>query len=158
MEEIDPKIFREALGQYATGVTIVTALGASGEAVGLTVNSLASVSLDPPLLLWSIDRESDLFEEFCRNDHFAVHVLRHDQQEISDLFATGSNKKFAGIEYESGIAALPLLADYCARFQCNVESRIDGGDHLILVGRVLELHRGSGEPLVFHDGQYRGFE
>lgn len=155
MNQIDTKHFRSALGQYATGVTIVTALGDSGEPVGLTVNSFASVSLDPPLLLWSVDRSSDLFDVFCRTDHFAVHVLRQDQQEISNLFATESDQKFSDIEYENGISGLPLLSDFCARFQCSVENRIDGGDHVILIGGVLETKQGSGQPLIFHAGQYQ---
>ena len=95
MNQIDTKHFRSVLGQYATGVTIVTALGDSGQPVGLTVNSFASVSLDPPSLLWSIDRSSDLFGEFSRADHFAVHVLRQGQQELSNLFATESGENFA---------------------------------------------------------------
>lgn len=158
MSEFDPRTFRDALGQYATGVTIVTTVDASGKPAGMTVNSFASVSLDPPLLLWSIDRSSDLFTEFSKSDHFAVHVLRKDQQEISNLFATDSKEKFSAIGYENGISGLPLLAEYCARFQCSIENRFAGGDHLILVGRVLEIVQGPGEPLVFHAGQYREFK
>ena len=164
----DSNEFRSALGAFATGVTVVTTnvktnnattnnakTGAGENLVGITVNSFASVSLDPPLVLWSMDKGADVFEVFNQASHYAVHILRHDQEQLSQHFATNLDNKFTGLEYELGIEKLPLLTQYCARFQCQVTKRYNGGDHIILVARVLEMDHRPAQPLVFHAGDYK---
>jgi len=155
MNEIDVRQFRNALGSFVTGVTVITSRDAKGQPVALTVNSFTAVSLDPPLVLWNIHRESDFFAEFSQTDHYAVHILRQDQEDLSRHFSAEIDDKFGDIEFQTGIAALPLLSTYCARFQCKVEHRYDGGDHIILVGRVLDMDHKREDPLVFHAGKYK---
>ncbi|MFQ6004495.1 MAG: flavin reductase family protein [Woeseia sp.] len=158
MIDIDARQFRSALGGYTTGVTIITALDDTGQPIGLTANSFASVSLNPPLVLWSIDKDSPLFDKFMQAGHYAVHVLRHDQQYLSHNFSDDDIDKFAGVTYERGITGLPLLTDYSTLFQCKVQSRHEEGDHVILVGRVISIDDRSEKPLVFHKGKYRRLE
>jgi len=158
MNSISPEIFRDALGNFATGVTIVTARGISGAPVGMTANSFASVSLDPPLVLWSVDRSAPEAGDFMASSHYAIHILGRDQQQLSDTFSDFSVDKFAGISIERGIEDLPLLNDYSARLQCMVVNRHEGGDHVILVGRVLDVHVKSAEPLVFFGRGYSGLQ
>lgn len=155
MNGIDSRALRDALGSYPTGVVAVTTLDRSGKPIGITVNSFSSVSLDPPLVLWSIDKKSAFFDVFVRADHYAVHVLGQDQQQLSHDFSIGDPDHFADIEYDSGIAGLPLLKSCLALFQCEVRSRYEEGDHFILVGRVLDIRTNPGEPLVFVDGSYK---
>lgn len=152
---IDPKEFRRALGQFATGVTIVTAIAEDGARVGITANSFASVSLDPPLVLWSIARQALTFPHFQRAGWYAINVLGAQQHALSRRFATAGIDKFDGIPWDSGLHGLPLLPGALARFECRAEARHDGGDHLILVGRVERFEQFGGEPLVFHSGIYR---
>jgi 4-hydroxyphenylacetate 3-hydroxylase, reductase component len=158
MSDIDSKIFRNALGSFATGVAVVTALDPQDKPMGLTINSFASLSLDPPLVLWSIDQHSDLYDQFCQADHYAIHVLREDQQPLSNHFTKAGDDQFDQIDIEHGISALPLLFDYTARFQCKVVQRYEGGDHVILVGHVLDIKHSPAQPLIFHAGQYAKLE
>ena len=155
MSEIDSREFRDALGSYPTGVAIITTLEASGKPIGMTVNSFSSVSLDPPLVLWSIDKKSAFFDVFMHADHYAVHVLRRDQQQLSHDFSSEDPDHFAEIEYDKGIANLPLLKSCSALFQCEVRSRYDEGDHVILIGRVLDISNFPAESLVFVEGGYK---
>ena len=155
MTAFDSSEFRTALGDYATGVTIITALDAAGQAIGLTANSFTSVSLDPPLVLWSIDKCSPLFDGFMQADHYAVHVLRQDQQELAQRFSDDDAARIAELTYESGIAGLPLLKTYSALFQCEVESRYAEGDHVILIGHVISIDNESTAPLIYHKAQYK---
>ncbi|MGL6162091.1 flavin reductase family protein [Microbulbifer sp.] len=149
------RALRDTLGQFATGVTVVTTRDADGQPVGMTVNSFNSVSLEPPLVLWSIDKQALGYNAFTANDHFAVHVLKADQQHISNLFAGRGSDKFGQVHWHSGPAQLPLLDDCAAHFLCRRVQCIDGGDHTILLGEVLEFTASGGEPLVFHRGRYR---
>lgn len=149
------RALRDTLGQFATGITVVTTRDAAGQPVGMTVNSFNSVSLDPPLVLWSIDKQALGYGAFTGNDHFAVHVLKADQQHISNLFAGRGADKFGQIHWRPGPAQLPLLDDCAAHFHCRRIQSIDGGDHTILLGEVLEFTASGGEPLVFHRGRYR---
>ncbi|WP_221801621.1 flavin reductase family protein [Oceanobacter mangrovi] len=153
---IDNQQLRQALGQFATGVTIVTTNTPQGEPVGVTVSSFNSVSLEPPLVLWSIAKSAYSCEAFEAASHFAVHVLGAEQQPLSDRFARSSSDKFAGIELQQGINRLPLLTDCAARFQCAVEYCYEGGDHLIFVGRVmkLDLAEQPADPLLFYRSRY----
>ncbi len=151
---IDARELRNALGHFATGVTVVTTLGPAGERIGVTVNSFAALSLDPPLVLWSLAKKSWSLPAFEATGHFCIHVLAHDQQALSDRFAKAGEDKFAGVEISEGVGGTLLLPGCMAVFQCSVEHRYDGGDHIILVGRVEHLTTRSTAPLLFYRGRY----
>ncbi|HUR40167.1 MAG TPA: flavin reductase [Verrucomicrobiae bacterium] len=150
----DPKEFRKALGSFATGVTIITTRAPDGSPLGLTVNSFNSVSLNPPLVLWSLENASYSLPIFRQVTHWAVHVLASDQDALSGKFARRGTNKFAGLELEEGEGGVPLLTGCSARFQCRNAFQYDGGDHVILVGEVLKFDRSDAAPLVFHGGRY----
>lgn len=150
----DSRAFRRALGNFATGVTVVTAAGASGRKVGVTANSFNSVSLEPALILWSIDKRSTSHEVFEEASHFAVNILAADQIELSNNFARPKDDRFAGIDYQQGAGGAPLLADCSARFQCEKYQQLDGGDHWILVGKVVAFDDFGRSPLLYHQGAY----
>lgn len=154
MQAFDQRELRDALGQFATGVTIVTTAGPAGP-LGITVNSFASVSLDPPLVLWSVARDSDRFEAFEAAEHFCIHILPEEGQRLAIHFAS-SGHDFDGLPVETGAGGIPLLRDYCARFECRTAARHPGGDHVILVGEVLRLWRRPDPPLLFHGGRFGG--
>lgn len=149
------RALRDTLGQFATGVTVVTTLDASGKPVGMTVNSFNSVSLDPALILWSIDRGSLGYAAFTQCERFVVHVLKGDQQHVSNLFAGRGADKFGQVKWHAGPGNVPQLDDCAALFHCRRAQNIDGGDHTILLGEVLEFSASGGEPLIFHRGRYR---
>ncbi len=151
---IDPRAFRNALGHFATGVTVVTTRDAAGEPVGVTVNSFSSLSLDPPLILWSLAKKSYSLAAFETHPAFAVHVLASDQQEVSDRFARAGADKFGGVALGDGFQGVPLLPHCAAVFQCSVEHRYDGGDHVIMVGRVQRFSTAERPPLLFYRGRY----
>lgn len=151
---IDPKQFRKALGSFTTGVTVVTTRTAEGKDVGLTANSFNSVSLDPPLVLWSLDRKSSNANAFMAAEHFAIHILASDQENVSSQFAKSGIDRFAGIATERGHAGLPLLVGCSAHFVCRVSYRYEGGDHVIMVGEVMSFDSFGRAPLVFHGGNY----
>lgn len=153
-DSLDPRAFRNALGQFATGVTIVTACDPSGEKVGATVSSFNSVSLDPPLVLWSLDKRAYSRTVFESSSHFAVHVLKLEQQELARRFATRGASKFEGLNCGAGLGAVPLLSDCAACFECETRHRYDGGDHLIFVGEVKRFAHAACAPLVFHGGAF----
>ena len=152
--EADPRGFRHALGAFATGVTVVTARGPGGAPVGITANSFASVSLDPPLVLWSPARASRRFGAFAQAPAFAIHVLAADQQALCDAFVRPEQE---GLAFAEGPEGLPLIDGCLARFLCRLHALADGGDHAVLIGRVFEASRRDGEPLVFHAGRYGTF-
>ncbi|HSK14562.1 MAG TPA: styrene monooxygenase/indole monooxygenase family protein [Gaiellaceae bacterium] len=154
-DRFDRRALRRALGQYATGVTVVTTRGPDGRRVGLTANSFTSVSLDPPLVLFCVDRSAPSLPAFHECMHFAVHVLAADQHHLSRQFSTPSEDKFAGVEVEEGPGGVPLLAGVLARFVCRHTADHEAGDHLIVVGEVEGYEAFDGEPLVFHSGLYR---
>jgi flavin reductase (DIM6/NTAB) family NADH-FMN oxidoreductase RutF len=154
-ERFDRRDYRRALGQFATGVTVVTARASDGRKVGVTVNSFSSVSLDPPLILWSLSRQTPSFIDFTNATHFAVNVLEARQHHLSRQFSTPLPDKFAGVEFEEGTGGVPLLHGAIAQFVCRKVRQHDGGDHIILVGEVEQYKYNEGEPLVFHSGRYR---
>ena len=154
----DPKAFRNALDKIATGVTVVTTTDKDGNKIGMTANSFSSVSLDPMLVLWSVAKTCKVFAEFNEAKHFAIHVLKADQVEISNQFASSCDDRFAGIETKEGIGGVPVLNDYCAVFECEMEARHEGGDHIILVGKVVNFDNRGETPLVFHAGRYADLE
>ncbi len=148
--------FRDALGSFPTGVTVVTALAPDGRAIGVTISSFNSVSLEPPLILWSLSRTSPSLAAFAQASYYAVNVLAADQQWISESFASPDGDRFNGVEVNRGLGGAPLIAGCAAWLVCSNEAHYPGGDHLILVGRVHSFARESAaEPLVFHAGRYR---
>src|SRR5690606_29472765 len=140
---------------YATGVTVVTTLDAEGQPRAMTANSFSSVSLDPPLVLWSIGKDSTGFDVFTQCKNFAVHILKQDQQELSARFANREARTFDDIAREHGIGGIPLFGDYLARIQCEIHECLPGGDHIIIIGKVLDIESKEGAPLVFQAGKYR---
>ncbi|WP_325065273.1 flavin reductase family protein [Qipengyuania gaetbuli] len=150
----DPQAFRSALGSFVTGVTIVTTRDADGRPVGLTANSFNSVSLDPPMVLWSLSLHSGSLPVFREAQSWAVHVLAADQQAMSDRFAQPGNDKFAGLDVVDGPEGAPMLAGYAARFGCRARFEYEGGDHAIFLGEVVEFERRDAEPLIYHSGRY----
>lgn len=149
--------FRRALGQFATGVAVVTARGPSGEAIGLTMNSFSSVSLEPPLILFSLDRKARSLAAMQAAEGYAVNVLGREQQALAERFARPRPDKWQAVEHVAGIAGAPLIAGAIAHFECAPFACYDGGDHLIFVGRVVRFETFvHDEPLVFFRGEYRG--
>lgn len=152
----DSRAFRDALGLFATGITVVTARTPDGEPVGLTVNSFNSVSLEPPLVLWSLSLGSPSEAPFRACSHYAIHVLGEGQQALSRQFAGSREQRFAGLQCADGLGGAPLIDGCLARFECRNDLQYPGGDHLIFVGRVERFERGAGEPLLYFGGGYRG--
>ena len=150
----DTRSFRDALGRFATGVTIVTTLDADGRPIGLTANSFNAVSLDPPMVLWSLARRSVNLPAFVAAGHFAVNVLAADQRALGERFARPVDDRFAGVEWEAGTAGVPVLAGATASFECATETRVDGGDHVVFLGRVARFRHADKEPLIYHAGRY----
>jgi flavin reductase (DIM6/NTAB) family NADH-FMN oxidoreductase RutF len=146
---------RSALGRFATGVTVVTAAGDRGEPIGLTVNSFSSVSLDPPLVLWSLRSESRVARFFASGRAFSVHVLRAEQQALARHFAASEADRFAGVRWQPGEEDVPHLQDVLARFDCRTSVIHPAGDHMILLGEVEGYCSHHGEPLVFALGAFR---
>jgi flavin reductase (DIM6/NTAB) family NADH-FMN oxidoreductase RutF len=154
-ERFDRRDYRRALGQFATGVTVVTARASDGRRVGVTVNSFSSVSLNPPLILWSLARQTPSFADFSNCTHFAVNVLEAKQHHLSRQFSTPVADRFAGVDVTEGKAGIPIVKGAIAHFVCRKVKQYDGGDHVIFVGEVEEYKYSDGEPLVFHSGRYR---
>lgn len=146
--------FREALATFATGVTIVTTIDDAGNPVGVTASSFNSVSLDPPLILWSLAKNSLSRDAFSRSGHFAIHVLSASQEAMSGRFARRGDDKFAGVAWRAGMLRSPILTDYAALFECRVRHEYEGGDHVILVGEVVAHDARDVAPLIFHGGRY----
>ncbi|MCU1718070.1 flavin reductase [Pseudomonas sp. 5P_3.1_Bac2] len=153
---LDPREFRQVLGTFTTGVTVITARGQDNTLAGVTANSFNSVSMDPPLVLWSLARKSNSLDTFASAEHWAVHILAHDQDNISSHFArsVSGQEKFADINYENGLDNTPLLSGCTARLQCRTKNIYDGGDHIILVGEVITYDKCDTPPLVFQKGSY----
>lgn len=150
----DPQAFRAALGTFTTGVTIITTQSEDGSPVGITANSFNSVSLNPPLVLWSLAKNARSLPAFSDSRHWNVHVLSTEQEPLSGRFARQGEDKFDGIELDSGISGAPLLPDCTARFQCRTAFQYEGGDHVIFVGEVLAFDHNDRAPLAYQSGQY----
>lgn len=147
--------FRNALGQFATGVTVMTGVSPAGDPFGITVTSFNSLSLDPPLILWSLGREGGSFSCFQAGTPFAVNVLAAGQDLLAQRFARVGVPKFDGVPTHDGLDGVLLIDGSVAYFECFVEARYPGGDHDIIVGRVRRMFNIGGEPLLFHKGQLR---
>ena len=150
----DGQDFRKALGSFTTGVTIVTTSDAEGRDVGMTANSFNSVSLKPPMVLWSLAKTSSSIDAFRQAPHFAVHILAADQEGLSARFSTKGIDRFEGLLLERGDNAIPLLPGCAARLECRTAFQHEGGDHIIFVGEVTALTTSDQPPLVFHGGRY----
>lgn len=146
---------RSALGRFATGVTIVTCNDATGAPIGLTVNSFTALSLEPPLVLWSLRIESPSLPSFELASHFVVNVLAEGQHELSRRFATASNQKFEAGRWSTSQAGVPLLAGTVATFECDTVSSHRHGDHVLFIGAVRHAVAHAGAPLLFQAGRYR---
>lgn len=154
MSELDPFDFRNALGQFATGVTVITTIDDQQRPVGVTASSFNSVSIDPPLVLWSLAKNSGSLEAYQTSGHFCVHVLASTHESLSQKFASRGTDKFADLEWQPGIGGSPLLPEFAAQFQCKTTYQYEGGDHVIFVGEVLQYQTREEQPLVFHKGSY----
>ena len=150
----DARQLRDALGRFPTSVTVITTRAPDGKLEGLTANSFAALSLDPPLVVWSINRRSPSVLGFRQSGHFAINVLRAAQADLSHRFATPQSNKFDGVGFKAGLGGSPLLDGVLARFECQTQDTIEGGDHLLFVGRVHKISYGEGEPLIFSSGRY----
>ncbi len=147
--------FRAALGMFATGVTIVTARTAPDQVIGLTANSFNSVSLDPPLVLWSLSQAAASLPAFRAGSHYAINVLAADQKTLAERFAAKGADRWAGVEFTAGACGAPLLAGAAATFECFNRSRYEEGDHVIFVGEVERCTwRAGASPLLFHGGRF----
>jgi flavin reductase (DIM6/NTAB) family NADH-FMN oxidoreductase RutF len=151
---IDTREFRDALGRFATGVCVITASSDEVAPFGMTVNSFASLSLEPPMVLWSLGKSSDCFERFASLDHYVVNILRESQQDLSNRFAAKGDHALNDGEWQKGENSLPVLIDPLAVFECDIVNRVDGGDHTILIGRVTRADFSEGKPLLFFGGNY----
>lgn len=152
----DSRDLRDALGQFATGVTIITTMGPDGP-LGLTVSSFAPVSLDPPLILWSLRNESMHKDAFLTSDAFAVHILGTEQRDLAMLFSKPVGDRFRNVDVAQGHAGVPVFDDCLVRFECSHEQAINAGDHTILIGRVQAIHTPAAQPdsaLVFYRGKF----
>lgn len=147
--------FRDTLGQFATGVTIMTTVAPSGEHLGITVSSFNSLSLDPPLILWSIADTSASHGYFRVGDPFAVNVLAEDQESLATSFAKTGGDKYQGVKMLTGLDSVPLIGGCVVYFECHVNARYSGGDHDIIVGRVRRIFNVGRAPLLFHGGALR---
>ncbi len=153
---IDSREFRNALGSFATGVCIITANPEGYDAFGMTVNSFTSVSLEPALVLWSLQNTSECMPAFKKADQYAVNILAADQQDLSNHYAKKGEHVLLADHYQIGQSGCPVLLNTVASFECNVWTHYPGGDHVILVGQVINMEaNGDKEPLLFNAGQYR---
>ncbi len=153
----DTGAFRRALSQFATGVAVITARGPGDEAVGLTMSSFNSVSLDPPLILFSVDRRAKSLPAMLAAEGYAVNILSLAQEDLANGFARPLSDKWADVDHSPGLAEAPLLHGALAHFECAPYAHHDGGDHIVFIGRVLRFTaQDRGEPLVFFRGRYHG--
>jgi len=153
-KETDVAAYRRALSCFATGVTVVTTLDGEGQRVGITVSSFNSVSLDPPLVLWSIGKDSLSYDAFVNAKSFVVNVLSTQQSELCSRFAAKGSDKFVGLDCRSGIGGAPILPDCAACFECSTEHLYAGGDHTIIVGRVEKFADREVDPLIIYRSDY----
>lgn len=153
-EALENQDFRKTLGQFATGVTIITTIDADGAPLGVTASSFNSVSMDPPLILWSLAKDALSLPAYRDSESFIVHVLNSEQEQLSNLFARRGADKFDEVEFMPGLGGAPLLNDCAATFQCKTRHQYEGGDHIIFVGEVMVCDSSDKDPLLFHAGRY----
>ena len=151
----NPKTFRQCLGKFGTGVTVVTCADQDGNPCGITANSFSSVSLDPPLVLWNIAKVSNSLSAYMNAKHFVINVLSADQAGLSSHFAKSDHTLFRDIEYSLSADGAPLLPGTLASFECRTHEIHDCGDHYIIIGEVLRFTSSEKDPLLFYGGSYR---
>jgi flavin reductase (DIM6/NTAB) family NADH-FMN oxidoreductase RutF len=149
-----PRELRTVLGSFTTGVVVVTTIGANGKPAGLTVNSFNTVSLDPPLVLWSLSLNAPSLPAFRAHSYFAINILSEEQEHLGRQFAAPSDDKFRGVEVVMGTTGVPILAD-TAHFECRTYARYPGGDHEIYLGEIMAFQDHHEAPLVFYRGGFR---
>ncbi|MBL4784138.1 MAG: flavin reductase family protein [Cohaesibacteraceae bacterium] len=154
---MDSRLYRKALSQFATGVTVVTSAMDNGAPVGMTVNSFNSVSLDPMLVLWSCQNSSPNLPVILERKAYIVHVLADEQQNLCDLFSQPADDKFSNLAFQMTASGLPKISGALAWFECELIDNHPGGDHRILVGRVLNFDVSAGNPLVYAQGELGSF-
>ena len=155
MTSLDSRAFRNALGDFATGVAIVTTRVGEDAPIGITVNSFSSVSLDPPLVLWCLDKGSDRLDAFQKCRGFTINVLSAAQQDLSNRMSRSGQPHLDGVPVGEGVNGCPYLSEALATFECEVHARHDAGDHIIMVGRVQAFNQPStARPLIYHRGSY----
>ncbi len=152
--DFTPAQFRSALGTFATGVTIVTARNERGELVGMTANSFNSVSLEPPLVLWSLSRNAGSMSTFASVQHYAINILAAEQEALAMRFATKGIDRWAGVSFTDGHNGAPLITGAMATFECFNRSQHQEGDHVIFVGEVERCDKHQGSPLLYHGGRF----
>lgn len=149
------RTFRDTLGLFVTGVTVITTRDSEGVPVGITANSFNSVSLQPPLILWSVGQAARSLAAFSTASAFAVHILRDDQADLSQRFAMSGEDKFHGLQLEAGLNGVPLLPDCAARMECVPYAQHPAGDHILFIAEVIRLESDlEAMPLVYHGGKY----
>lgn len=156
--DADQRSLRNLMGQFATGVTVITTVTPDGRAIGLTANSFSSVSLEPALVLWSLDRRSPNLEIFKSASHFAINILGAGQQELSNRFARPAENKFEGVDAWCLDDKVMVLEDSLATLVCRNTLQYEGGDHLIFIGEIERYDVNPGQPLVFQGGQYQSLQ
>jgi flavin reductase (DIM6/NTAB) family NADH-FMN oxidoreductase RutF len=152
--QFDSKELRNVLGCFGTGVTVVTTISASGERVGLTANSFSSVSLDPPIVLWSLGKQSRYLPIFHESGRFVINVLGVDQLHLSNQFAKPSDDRFAGVECQLGLGGLPVIQGCAANIECETISAQEVGDHVLYLGKILRYSHIKKDSLLFCNGAY----
>ncbi|MDN7245596.1 flavin reductase family protein [Planococcus shenhongbingii] len=150
LNEDNQRLFKEAMGNYPTGVTVVTTTNREGDPVGITVNSFASVSLDPLIILWSIDRKASSIDTFTKSGKFIVHLLANDQQELVKLFSSKNVDRFSKIKWGFSDNQLPVLEGAFAVLECETVQTVEAGDHTILIGAVTNIRTEKKDPLLYH--------
>ncbi|MGG6309362.1 flavin reductase family protein [Paenibacillus macerans] len=158
---MDPMVWRNTMGQFATGVTVITTLDHEGNPLGMTANAFTSLSLDPPMVLICVDRKSATLAELTATGKYCVNILAESQESVSRQFAKkGGSEKFSGAAYYTGKTGLPVLEGCLTSVECEVEGVLEGGDHLIMLGRGVKIHSNGSEaePLVFYRGKYTTLE
>jgi flavin reductase (DIM6/NTAB) family NADH-FMN oxidoreductase RutF len=152
----DGRELRDALGRFATGVCVITTVTEGGQALGLTANSFASVSLDPPLVLWSLQNNSDVYDIYANARHFSINVLEKEHRELSNQYAKKGDHKMSPAHFHTGKYHTPVIHNALVTFECELAATHEAGDHLIIIGQVKDMHtRPDGDPLVFYSGGYR---
>jgi flavin reductase (DIM6/NTAB) family NADH-FMN oxidoreductase RutF len=146
--------FRQACGQFATGVAVATASDQSGAPHGLTINSFTSVSMTPPMVLICIDYRAQVLQVFLKASHYAVNILSHSQQDISNRFAYRAEDRFSGVAWQRGETGAPLIEGALAAMECATRRVMEGGDHTILLAEVVAVHAEGGDPLLYFNSRY----
>ena len=152
---MDSRELRNALGRFATGVCVISTVSEKGEALGMTANSFASVSLDPPLVLWSLQNNSDVYDIFSAPKHYAINVLAEEHHEHSNRYAKKGDHLLDPEHFVPGTYGAPIVRESLVSFECELYDTHEAGDHLIIIGRVVDMHsREAGDPLLFYSGRY----